>query len=244
MKSVNRYGIFCCILFWGMISLSGVQGQALDTFEEEIPCTHSDARKEESDFLDNWKERKYYSSTGELVVTIKRSYLSNNTILKEEIISATGVPQSNYSLIQLDNMGHRIYGEEYSENGVPSGKTILYDCYPDGNISKMQILTGDNEEVYYLYEYDTYGNIVEKEMHDGTLISLEETENTYNEYDQLVKSITKYTDLFEENVNKPELSSSAYSLVSTYQYDKDGRLITESLFDENNISKGGYEYEY
>lgn len=245
MKLVNRYWIFCCILLFVMLSLSDLQGQAFDISGKEIMCAHSDADKEERDFSDNWKSRKYYNSEGNLVVTIKRSYLSNNTILKEEIISATGAPQSNYSLIQLDNMGHRIYGEEYNENGLPTGKTIVYECYSDGNISKMQILTADNEEeVNYTYEYDKHGNITKKEMHDGTNVSLEETENIYNEYAQLVKSVTKYTDLCEENVNTPETSTREYSLTSTYQYDKEGRLIEESLFNEKNISEGRYEYEY
>ena len=82
-----------------------------------------------------------------------------------------------------------------------------------------------------LYEYDDEGNVIHRKfLEDQNVFYDEEMENVYDPNNRMIKSIHYIDDEGKET--------------TYYQYNENGQIIKEQLFDMQNSLFGYFEYEY
>lgn len=181
-------------------------------------------------YKDTWKKKTYYDASGKAISRVDRTYDQNGKIQKEHIYSLEGAPEGNYTEYETDEQGRVTEGIIYKENGSPMGITLSYEYDKKGNLSKIIESTEELEQIM-LYEYDNEGNVIHRKfLEDQNVFYDEEVENIYDQNNKLIKCI---------RCTEDEEKETTY-----YQYNENGLLIKEQLFDMQNSLLGYFEYEY
>lgn len=190
-----------------------------------------------------WVKRSYFNNKGNLISEEEREFDENGNIKKESLQSIDNVPKSSYTEFETDENGRKCKGEIFSYDGSPSGTLISYEYDDFNRISKMTWSGKETDQIVY-YEYDEFDNITNKKITSGNneIILEQQITNTY-ENNFLIKSTTVFHD-YQDNNEYGCSNKNTFTQITEYEYDLDGKLVKELLFDQNGNSIGFYELEY
>ncbi len=120
---------------------------------------------------------------------------------------------------------------------------------------KKNLKEADSKQKQYLFMYNEKGLLVQEEERDGDGKMVSRLEYAYNEdgkevsllkYNPENKAVSSVKSEYDENGRlSRRISKGFYTRISLYEYDDQGRLLEESLSDENGfvISRNRMDYD-
>lgn len=150
--------------------------------------------------------------------------------------------------------GHPVEVVRHDADGEFESKEEL--VYNDQNLlisRKINEASGDVKK--FLFSYNDKGLLVKEEEFDGKDVMVSRLEYSYNEdgkeealakFNSENKVVSSVRSEYDENGRlSRRISKGFYTRISLYEYDDQGRLLEESLSDENGfvISRNRMEYD-
>ena len=195
-----------------------------------IGCNRTDSTSDLSTFNQGASENEI----SEVTEDVESSELSEEgTYLQTKYSCTYAIEEykdAGCSIIsEYDNNGNLAKNSIFNADGELLGCTSEYIYDEEGNVLSYFYSTVDNSiTVNNIFEYDEYGNVIVYKNNN----SIEETQNFYDDYDNLTKTITIY-------------DNGEYGVSKEVEYDEYGNPLSETrfMYDEVNWINY-YENEY